>query len=67
MDNPSDSPPWAVEKYVGIQFIGQNGKDKFWYIVCPCGVEAVYPLNKLPEVDTPHPCGKADHWTIKFD
>lgn len=37
-----------------------------WQLTCPCGVTAVYPLNGLPTVDTAHPCGHANHWTIRY-
>jgi hypothetical protein len=41
--------------------------ERFWRFICPCGVEAVVPLNRLPEVDTPFPCGHPRHkfMTIK--
>ena len=52
-------------QYVGIMLVGGIEK-KFWTIKCPCGVESVFALNSLPEVDTPHPCGCPDHWTIKY-
>ena len=51
--------------YVGIQF-SVDSLDRAWLIICPCGVEAYYPINGLPTKDTPHPCGNPKHWTIKF-
>jgi len=42
-------------------------KNKFWELTCPCQVSVVYPLNGLPEVDTLMPCGKDNHWAIKFE
>lgn len=51
------------ESYIGMYFSG----DAAWRIECPCGVVATYPINKLPEVDTPHPCGNPKHWTVRFD
>ena len=51
--------------YIGIYF-NQQGADQFWRITCPCGVEVVYAVNGLPVVDTPHPCGKPNHWTVKY-
>jgi hypothetical protein len=53
-------------EYIGIQFSG-DGARKFWRIECPCGVSVEYPVNGLPEVDTQHPCGNQDHWTVKYD
>lgn len=54
-----------IKKYYEIYVSGLP--DKFWQITCPCGVTAEYPLTKLPEVDTPHPCGNPDHWTTKYE
>lgn len=53
--------------YVGFQFIGHSGADNFFEVMCPCGVVAAYPLNKLPETNTPHPCGNPKHWTVRYD
>ena len=52
--------------YIGIYFCG-DGARKFWRVTCPCGIVAEYPVNGLPEVDTPHPCGHKNHWTVKYD
>lgn len=52
--------------YIGIHFQGDIGH-KFWMITCPCGITVDYPVNGLPEVDTPHPCGNEDHWVVKYD
>jgi hypothetical protein len=55
----------AVTKYYGVYAHGNpNG---FWHIKCPCGVAVMYHLNGLPIVDTLHPCGNPNHWTIKFE
>jgi len=51
--------------FVGVLFSG-NGAQEFWQIKCPCGVVATYAVNKLPEVDTPHPCGNPNHWTVRY-
>lgn len=39
---------------------------RFWRITCPCGVVVEYPINMLPVADTPHPCGRPNHWTVKL-
>lgn len=57
-------PPVAV--YIGVLFSGDYTKEGFWYIECPCGVVATYPVNGLPEADTPHPCGNPNHWTVRY-
>src|SRR3989304_2039284 len=53
--------------YIGVCFMGKESANTFWKITCLCGVEVVYPVNKLPEVDTLHPCGKPNHWTVKYN
>ena len=50
--------------YIGVCFMGKESANTFWRITCPCGVEVVYPVNQLPEIDTLHPCGKPNHWTV---
>lgn len=52
--------------YYGIYF-SNDGARRFWKITCPCGVTVEYPVNQLPEIDTPHPCGNINHWTVKYD
>lgn len=55
------------DTYVGMQFsFAKSLWPNIWEITCPCGVTASYPLNGLPEVDTPHPCGQPNHWTVRF-
>lgn len=49
-----------------IEFTGSQAIEKFWELTCPCGVTDVYPLNGLPEVDTPHSCGNPKHWALKY-
>jgi hypothetical protein len=56
----------AVTNYYGIFFNGDDTHKKFWRITCPCGIEVTYPINGLPEVDTPHPCGNPNHWSVKY-
>ena len=51
--------------YIGIGIVGE-GLERFWQIRCPCGVLVEYPLNGLPEIDTPHPCGNKNHWAVKY-
>lgn len=52
-------------RWTGVYFFG-NGRQSFWHLTCPCGVTAEYPVNGLPETDTPHPCGNSDHWTVRY-
>ena len=59
-----DSGAGTTALYVGVLF--QGDPDKFWSITCPCGFTVHYGVNKLPEVDTPHPCGDPKHWTVKY-
>ena len=55
----------AESNYFGVAG-KKDGIDNFWRFSCPCGVVATYPINGLPEVDTPHPCGNPKHWTVKI-
>ena len=57
--------PPADGSYYGIYFTGPQ--DKFWIITCPCGVAANFGINDLPKVNTLHPCGKPDHWTVFYE
>ena len=43
-----------------------GNKDECWQFTCPCGVTDVFPINGLPEVDTPQSCGVPNHWTVKY-
>lgn len=56
----------AEPSYIGLLFSGDSTRH-FFKITCPCGVVAEYPLNGMPTVDTPHPCGNPKHWTVKFE
>lgn len=51
---------------IGIYF-GPGGAETFWQITCPCGVKATYPVNGLPTANTPHPCGKPNHWAVQYE
>ena len=51
--------------YIGICFQGEI-ENEFWRIKCPCGVEVKYPVNGLPGIDTLHPCGNKDHWSVMY-
>lgn len=53
--------------YIGVHFHGRHLIDKFWKITCPCGITVEYEMNRLPEIDTKHPCGIDNHWTVKYD
>jgi hypothetical protein len=54
------------KNFYGVYATGQEAFDSFWTITCPCEVSVTYPVNALPTVDTPHPCGNPDHWTVKI-
>ena len=41
--------------------------ETFWMFTCPCDVTDSFPMNGLPEVDTPQSCGNPDHWAVKFN
>ena len=66
MDNVIAVKGGDIESYCGIRF-SDGAASEFWRITCPCGVTATYPVNSLPEVDTPHPCGNPKHWTVKYE
>jgi len=50
--------------YTGVLFIGPQ--TEYWKITMPCGTTVTYPLNGLPEVDTPCPCGNPNHWIVRY-
>lgn len=56
----------TTDSFIGIKFIGTQAKENFLEIICPCGVKVSYALNKVPEVDTKHPCDHPDHWTVRY-
>lgn len=66
MNTQTNNEAGAIVNYFGVDFSG-GGARKFCKIKCPCGVVVEYPVNGLPEVDTPHPCGNKNHWTVKYD
>lgn len=53
--------------WCGVRFVGEDVKRKFWTITCPCDYQVTYPINEFPLVDTPHPCGNPNHWTVKYE
>lgn len=55
-----------VGDFCGIEFYGKQSVEEFYKIICPCGITVTYPLNGIPEVDTLHPCGNPNHWSIKY-
>ena len=57
----------GITSFIGVCFMGKESANTFWRITCPCGVEVVYPVNQLPEIDTLNPCGKPNHWTVKYE
>lgn len=54
------------EVYYGFAFVGKKGTEKIFSVTCPCGVVATLPVNGIPLVDTSHPCGNPNHWTVKY-
>jgi hypothetical protein len=55
-----------IKSWIGVAINPRAAVETFWTMKCPCGVLVTYPLNGLPLVDTPHPCGNPDHWTVRF-
>lgn len=53
-------------KFIGIAFVGGDASSDFWRIKCPCGVEVSFPVNGIPTVDTLHPCGNPNHWSVQY-
>ena len=54
-----------IAGYYGMYF-SYDGAKPYWKITCPCGRTVTYPINGLPEVDTPMPCGNPKHWAVKY-
>lgn len=52
--------------YVAIELHDKEILDRFWELTCPCGDIVHYPINGLPEIDTLMPCGKENHWAVKY-
>lgn len=50
----------------GLELHGQEPIDSFFRFTCACGSYVAFPLNKIPEVDTPMPCGNPKHWAVRF-
>jgi len=63
MSLPVDS---SCSKWVGIQFLSLRAIDEFFVITGPCGTVVKYPLNNIPTVDVPCPCGNPNHWIIRY-
>lgn len=55
-----------ISNYCGIYLSSTDIFEEFWKIRCPCGITITYPVNELPLIDTMHPCGDPNHWTIKI-
>jgi hypothetical protein len=51
---------------VGIK-ISASDLSRFWTITLPCGNQAVYAFNEIPDHDVPCPCGDPTHWFVKYD
>lgn len=61
--------PQSSISWIGIKIVEgpeREATKAFFKFECPCGAATSYPINGLPEVDTPMPCGNKDHWVIKF-
>lgn len=56
----------GIERYIGVAISPRSAADTFWKIRCPCGVEVSYPINGLPLIDTRHPCGNENHWSVRI-
>lgn len=54
------------DEVVTLLFSGKEAKENFWQLTCPCGKMDTFPLNKLPEVNTPHSCGNPKHWAVRY-
>ena len=52
---------------VGLLLVGQRAREEFVRFTCSCGSAVSYPLNGIPEVDTPMPCGNPRHWAVRFE
>jgi len=57
---------YGGDHFTGILFDGRSGIENFFKVKCPCGVEDTFPLNGIPEVDTPQSCGKPNHWAFRY-
>lgn len=57
-----------VPDAIGFYFYGpkQELLDTFYKVTCPCGVTDTRPVNLFPTEDTPHKCGKPNHWFVKY-
>lgn len=68
MSGPSLLPSYShtTVKWSGIHF-DRYGTAPFWEITCPCGVTVGYGINELPNIDTPHPCGDPEHFSVTFN
>lgn len=65
---PPPSLPEDVT-YIGYCFQGKKAdilRWNEWSVTCPCGVEDRRPINKFPLEDSPHKCGKPNHWFAKY-
>ena len=49
--------------FIGFYLVGDVSR--YWQVTCPCGITVNYPLNGIPEVDTPFPCKNKNHWVVK--
>ena len=58
--------PDSSSDYIGFFFKGKGALESFFSVKCPCGVLQSVPVNEFPTVDTPHMCGKPNHWLVKF-
>ena len=49
-----------------LEFHGREFIDNYIRFRCNCGVTLSFGLNKIPEVDTPMPCGNPNHWAVRY-
>ena len=52
--------------FTGFYFMGKHAREHFFSVTCPCGVTQTCAPEDFPTVDTPHKCGKPNHWFAQF-
>jgi hypothetical protein len=50
----------------GLLLVGALAKEEFMRFTCSCGSTVSYGMNKIPETDTPMPCGHPKHFAVRF-
>jgi hypothetical protein len=67
LDDVITFTPSPVEHTEESKWIGIHMPENPWGFLqtcCPCGVGVSYPINKLPNGITKHPCGHPDHYMV---